>query len=278
PVSGKPKSSRLGAGGGSPSGDPRNAHFRKTREDVPETLGSRGNTREPSGKIDGRESAAETLTPLLVPVPKPDPEALMVPGVPLSRDLRKNLEAQIESLAAESKSQQLEKDGIQRELRTIYDKIEGEKLLGRTQTDEYQALLARREVLKEQQNQLEVRELNIEKLNKKLDLEALLDVSERGYFQGLTGASRRQREYVAVATGEIDTEFFFAVQGRETEVDHLHPRIEIWHTPGFKENLTRDQQVFLFAYPENLKRVAWQLNSARGIKRYNSLQSRAWSN
>ena len=37
-----------------------------------------------------------------------------------------------------------------------------------------------------------------------------------------------------------------------------------------------DQQAFLFAYGPNLRRMAWELNSARGIKQYKSLARVKW--
>lgn len=40
--------------------------------------------------------------------------------------------------------------------------------------------------------------------------------------------------------------------------------------------MTPRQQVFLFAYRANLKRVPWPLNSARGMRRYTSLPSATW--
>jgi len=276
PLTGESRGKRLSAPALEPS-----AGARGTRST--EGPKARGAARERSGAAQAQEGAAEAVEATSAAarggprdlVAGGDAEAELVSLGPLPNGLADNLEKQIANLQLESAAEQAAKDRIQSELRDIAVKVDSARLLGRTQTEEYRALLIRRAELVAKQEEFGVASLNLTIQAKKEKLRALLRVNEQGYFKDLTNAARARPEYVAVATGAIDGEVFL-VRPWSTQVDHLYPRIEIWNTPGFKENLTRDQQVFLFAYSKNLKRTPWPLNSRRGARRYRDLPPHVW--
>ena len=105
-------------------------------------------------------------------------------------------------------------------------------------------------------------------------LRALRASTELRHYKNLTASAARTADYLAVAAGQIDPNFI--LRGDPTTVEHLVPRWEIWQIPGFLENLSPRQQIAVFSYKPNLRRVPGPANFARGDTPYASLPSTTW--
>lgn len=87
------------------------------------------------------------------------------------------------------------------------------------------------------------------------------------YFLSITNSARRYYP--------DDIEIIFGAADSSLTVEHIVPRSRIFGIEGF-ENLTRDQQISLFAWGPNLRRVPSSFNSARGATPYARLSRDAW--
>jgi hypothetical protein len=104
-----------------------------------------------------------------------------------------------------------------------------------------------------------------------LALRAWLNRTSGEYFEALASAASKRPEYTTVQGGSLADHYKPLKPGDTLTVEHVKPKSVIFQMDGFLQDVSWEQQIFLFNYRKNLVGAGNKFNISRGVVPYSKL-------